>query len=82
MNGDFVQAALMAWLREMLIRFPALTPAVLLAQLEAWGQQASKAFMEWNDEISNRFRLEYDESGTPTGYYFDSDGIRKHYTQG
>lgn len=82
MNGDFIQAAILAALAQLVKQFPALAPAVILAQLEVWAKDTAAFFEAWQKSATEGPRLELDESGTPTGYYFDSEGNRKHYTQG
>ena len=79
----------LAIIRELLKLYPGLTLATILAQIQGLADDVKKAIV---DQITEGMRsdrgwpgwprIEVDEAGTPTGYYWDDDGTKKHYSQG
>ena len=47
MSGDFIQAAIIAALREITRQFPGLAPAAILAQLQNWLEDTGAFLAAW-----------------------------------
>jgi hypothetical protein len=83
-----MEAILFAILKALLRQFPGLTLAAILAELDNFKEKAVEDFLVWFKEAQSRDhewpgpRVEFDDSGTPTGYYIDAEGHRIHMTQG
>lgn len=78
----------LAILRELLRRYPGLTLATILAQIQGLADDVKKAVVAQIEEGLRNDRgwpgwprIEVDESGTPTGYYWDDEGVKRHYRQ-
>jgi hypothetical protein len=82
-----MEGILYAILRAFMRQFPGFTVAAILAELENFAEDAKKDFLVWFAEAQSKEhewpgpRVEFDDSGTPTGYYIDETGHRIHMDQ-